>query len=226
MCWRTELFCPASLPTSSQPPPITGCFHAALDKLYTRTTCRRTLALAVSASGYKVSRQGHTFTTLHSSTSDLCSLPDEIRKRRQGTMGGLKSKSKGLVSVLQLLDKRHPRIQEVSSAYFLHHFDKKEEENSLQFYYLVSTLSYLSSQHCKVSRPGSMVLSVQIRNGRSETLRSLPGFTQQFQELDPKFSDSKFRILSNIVFSQQTGRALLLLSTAAQISLYLQVILQ
>lgn len=46
-----------------------------------------------------------------------------------------------------------------------------------------------------------MVLSVQIRNGRSETLRSLPGFTQQFQELDPKFSDSKFRILSNIVFS-------------------------
>lgn len=98
MCWRTELFCPASLPTSSRPPPITGCFHAALDKLYTRTTCRRTLALAVSASGYKVSRQGHTFTTLHSSTSDLCSLPDEIRKRRQGTMGGLKSKSKVLRS--------------------------------------------------------------------------------------------------------------------------------
>lgn len=98
MCWRTELLCPASLPTSSWPPSITGYFHAALNKLYTKTTWRRALTLALNTSGYKVSRQGHTFTALHSSASNLCSLPGEIRKRRQGTMGGLKSKSKVLRS--------------------------------------------------------------------------------------------------------------------------------
>lgn len=85
-------------PTSPWPQSVTGYFHAAINKLYTKTTWRRTLTLALNTRGDKVSRQGHTFTTLHSSTCDLYSFPCPIRKRRQGTMDGLNIKSKVLRS--------------------------------------------------------------------------------------------------------------------------------
>lgn len=165
-CWH---------PTSPWPRSVTGYFHAAINKLYTKTTWRRNLTLVLNTREYKVSCQGHTFTTLHSSTSDSYSFPCQIRKRWRGTISGWNVKGPKVWYVFHPLAKRHPRVQEISSAYFLHHFDKGE---SFVVYDLISTLSYWSSQLCcEVSRTGMMVLSVQIRNGRSETLSSWPGFT-------------------------------------------------
>lgn len=67
---------------SPWPESVTGHVHAAIDKLSMKNTWKQTRlqGLVLNTRGYRVSCPGHTFTTLHSSTSDVYSFPCQIRK--------------------------------------------------------------------------------------------------------------------------------------------------